>query len=64
LMFELPAGLSLIVDSLIIFLYLNSPWLYLAQDSYHVTVYDLNPLNSIFLFILLAGLLRPQLRLI
>jgi hypothetical protein len=58
-MFELPAGLSFIADSLIIFLYLNSPWLYLSQESStHITVYDLNPLNSVFLFIILAGLLR------
>lgn len=56
-MFELPAGISFTVDSLIVLLYFNSPWIYSDEESSpsHLSVYDLNPLNSIFLFILLAG---------
>jgi hypothetical protein len=58
-MFEFPAGISFTVDSLIVFLYFNSQWLYSSEEKSpsQLSMEDLNPLNSIFLFILLAGCL-------
>ena len=53
IMFETPALVSFVLDGLIVVLYFNSPWIF--GDSLHISILDMNPLNSMFTLVIVAG---------
>lgn len=53
-MFEAPSFLSFLIDTLIVVLYFNSPWIF--GDDVHSNSFSLNPLSSVLIYSILAGL--------